>query len=40
MAIKLLDVAGTPAIPGADNRCQDFLAINHLSSRSQRRLNS
>jgi len=24
MAIKLLDVAGTPAIPDTDNRCQDF----------------
>lgn len=29
MAIKLLDVAGTPAIPGTDNRCQDFLTVNH-----------
>ncbi len=28
MAIKLLDVAGTPAIPGADQCCQDFLTIN------------
>jgi len=28
MAIKLLDVDGTPAIPGTDNRCQDFLAVN------------
>jgi len=28
MAIKLLDVAGTPAIPDTDNRCQDFLTIN------------
>ena len=29
MAIKLLGVDGTPAIPGMDNRCQDFLAVNH-----------
>jgi hypothetical protein len=29
MAIKLLDVDGPQAIPGADNRCQDFLTINH-----------
>ena len=29
MAIKLLDVAGTPAIPGTDNRCQDFLTVNY-----------
>jgi hypothetical protein len=29
MAIKLLDVDGTPAIPGANHRCQDFLTINH-----------
>ena len=29
MAIKLLDVEGIPANPGADNRCQDFLTINH-----------
>ena len=29
MAIKLLDVAGTPAIPGTHNRCQDFLTVNH-----------
>ena len=29
MAIKLLDVDGTPAIPGTDNRCQDFLTVNH-----------
>jgi hypothetical protein len=29
MAIKLLDVAGTPAIPGTPNRCQDFLTVNH-----------
>lgn len=29
MAIKLLDVDGAPAIPGTDNRCQDFLAVNH-----------
>jgi len=28
MAIKLLDVAGTPASPGTDNRCQDFLTVN------------
>lgn len=28
MAIRLLDVAGTPAIPGADIRCQDFLTVN------------
>jgi hypothetical protein len=28
MAIKLLDVAGTPAIPGTDMRCQDFLTVN------------
>ena len=28
MAIKLLDVNGTPAIPGTDNRCQDFLTVN------------
>lgn len=28
MAIKLLDVDGTPAIPGNDNRCQDFLTVN------------
>ncbi|MFZ7126434.1 MAG: catalase family protein [Desulfobacterales bacterium] len=28
MAIKLLDVDGTPAIPGIDNRCQDFLTVN------------
>ncbi len=28
MAVKLLDVAGTPAIPGTDNRCQDFLTVN------------
>ena len=28
MAIKLLHVVGPPAIPGADNGCQDFLAIN------------
>lgn len=28
MAVKLLDVAGTPAIPGADNHCQDFLTVN------------
>ena len=29
MAIKLLDVEGTPAIPGAGGRCQDFLTVNH-----------
>lgn len=29
MAVKLLDVEGTPAIPGTDNRCQDFLTVNH-----------
>ena len=29
MAIKLFDVEGTPAIPGAENRCQDFLTVNH-----------
>ncbi len=29
MAIKLLDVDGTQAIPGTDNRSQDFLTINH-----------
>jgi hypothetical protein len=29
MAIKLLDVEGTPAIPGTDTRCQDFLTVNH-----------
>src|SRR5512133_2804897 len=28
MAIKLLDVAGTPAIPGTANRCQDYLTVN------------
>ena len=28
MAIKLLDVDGAPAIPGTDNRCQDFLTVN------------
>ena len=28
MAVKLLNVAGTPAIPGTDNRCQDFLTVN------------
>jgi len=28
MAIKLLDVDGTPAIPGTDHRCQDFLTVN------------
>ncbi|OGV81125.1 MAG: hypothetical protein A3K18_09355 [Lentisphaerae bacterium RIFOXYA12_64_32] len=29
MAIKLLDVDGTPAIPGTASRCQDFLTVNH-----------
>lgn len=29
MAIKLLDVEGAPAIPGALGRCQDFLTVNH-----------
>jgi hypothetical protein len=29
MAVKLLDVEGTPVIPGTDNRYQDFLTINH-----------
>ena len=29
MAIELLDVTGTPAIPGTHNRCQDFLTVNH-----------
>ena len=29
MAIKLLDVDGTQAVPGAENRCQDFLTVNH-----------
>lgn len=29
MAIKLLDVDGPPAIPGANHRCQDFLTVNH-----------
>ena len=29
MAIKLLDVQGTPAIPGAAHHCQDFLTVNH-----------
>ena len=29
MAIKLLDVDGIPAIAGTDNRCQDFLSVNH-----------
>jgi hypothetical protein len=28
MAIKLLDVDGTQAIPGTSNRCQDFLTVN------------
>jgi hypothetical protein len=29
MAVKLLEVVGTPAVPGTDDRCQDFLAVNH-----------
>lgn len=29
MAIKLIDVEGSPAIPGTVNRCQDFLTVNH-----------
>ncbi|PKL44108.1 MAG: hypothetical protein CVV42_19575 [Candidatus Riflebacteria bacterium HGW-Riflebacteria-2] len=29
MAIKLLDVDGTPAILGTGRRCQDFLTVNH-----------
>ena len=29
MAVKLLDVEGTPAVPGTANRCQDFLTVNH-----------
>jgi len=29
MAVKLLDVEGTPAIAGTDHRCQDFLTVNH-----------
>jgi len=29
IAVKLLNVDGTPAIPGNDNHCQDFLAVNH-----------
>lgn len=28
MAIKLLDVTGTPSIAGTDNGCQDFLTVN------------
>jgi hypothetical protein len=28
MAIKLLDVTGTPAISGTNNHCQDFLTVN------------
>ena len=28
MAVKLLDVTGTPAIPGTNNHCQDFLTVN------------
>ena len=29
MAIKLLDVEGTPAIPATGSPCQDFLTVNH-----------
>jgi hypothetical protein len=29
MAVKLLDVGGSSAVPGADDRCQDFLTVNH-----------
>lgn len=29
IAVKLLDVDGTPAVPGTNPRCQDFLLINH-----------
>lgn len=29
IAVRLLDVDGAPAIPGADQRYQDFLAVNH-----------
>jgi Catalase len=29
MAVKLLAVEGTPAVPGTANRCQDFLTVNH-----------
>jgi len=29
MAIKLLDVDGKPAIEGTNERCQDFLMVNH-----------
>jgi hypothetical protein len=29
MAIKLFDVDGTPAIPGASHRCQDFLMFSY-----------
>ena len=29
MAVKLLDVEGTPAVPGTANRWQDFLTVNH-----------
>ena len=29
IAIKLLDVDGTPALSGASERCQDFLMVNH-----------
>jgi len=29
MAIKLLDVEGTPAIAASRERCQDFLMVNH-----------
>jgi hypothetical protein len=29
MAVKLLDVEGTQAVPGTANRSQDFLTVNH-----------
>jgi hypothetical protein len=29
MAIKLLDVDGTPAVPGTGDHCQDFLMVDH-----------
>jgi hypothetical protein len=29
MAVKLLDVDGEPAIPGAESHCQDFVTVNH-----------
>ena len=29
MTVRLMDVDGTPAIPGAGHRHQDFLAVNH-----------